>query len=253
MLLDSPKCSYKDPKRLYGAVGEKLLLLCDMQPFSGPLEFNWTFLGNFVIYIYKICGNTLNVMSKYNNTTYILCTYTYTFYYQFSSDSYLIYSGISGHSKNEHLKTSSQEQKNMMADAAEDQLSYFIKDEQAFGKIVCSAKTLDENLLEGNPCEFEVVPKGNQTYFLVVMVGMISFFFTLLISTSSKPLPTFTKCHKYDKCHITCSELIIFLLFHQLFPKYAKRFLSKLYFAKPHYNSSYFKNPISDPFPKWLI
>ena len=49
-----------------------------------------------------------------------------------------------------------------MADAAEDQLSYFIKDEQAFGKIVCSAKTLDENLLEGNPCEFEVVPKGNQ-------------------------------------------------------------------------------------------
>ena len=53
----------------------------------------------------------------------------------------------------------------MMADAAEDQLSYFIKDEQAFGKIVCSAKTLDENLLEGNPCEFEVVPKGNQNFF----------------------------------------------------------------------------------------
>ena len=52
-----------------------------------------------------------------------------------------------------------------MADAAEDQLSYFIKDEQAFGKIVCSAKTLDENLLEGNPCEFEVVPKGNQKFF----------------------------------------------------------------------------------------
>ena len=71
LLLDSPKCSYKDPKILYGAVGEKLLLLCDMQPFSGPLEFNWTFLGNFVIYIYKICVNTLNVMSKYNNTTYI--------------------------------------------------------------------------------------------------------------------------------------------------------------------------------------
>ena len=77
----------------------------------------------------------------------------------------------------------------MMADAAEDQLSYFIKDEQAFGKIVCSAKTLDENLLEGNPCEFEVVPKGNQTYFFG-RHSMISFFFTLLISTSSKPLPT---------------------------------------------------------------
>ena len=83
----------------------------------------------------------------------------------------------------------------MMADAAEDQLSYFIKDEQAFGKIVCSAKTLDENLLEGNPCEFEVVPKGNQTYFLVVMVGMISFFslcsFQLLLNLS-QPLPNVT-------------------------------------------------------------
>ena len=56
-----------------------------------------------------------------------------------------------------------------MADAAEDQLSYFIKDEQAFGKIVCSAKTLDENLLEGNPCEFEVVPKGNQKKNFVVV------------------------------------------------------------------------------------
>ena len=54
LLLDSPKCSYKDPKILYGAVGEKLLLSCDMQPFSGPLVFNWTLIGNFVIYIYKI-------------------------------------------------------------------------------------------------------------------------------------------------------------------------------------------------------
>ena len=45
LLIVSPKCSYKGPKRLYGAVGEKLLLLCDMQPFSGPLEFKWTFLG----------------------------------------------------------------------------------------------------------------------------------------------------------------------------------------------------------------
>ena len=64
-----------------------------------------------------------------------------------------------------------------MADAAEDQLSYFIKDEQAFGKIVCSAKTLDENLLEGNPCEFEVVPKGNQKFFHRHHV--ISIFFSL--------------------------------------------------------------------------
>ena len=65
-----------------------------------------------------------------------------------------------------------------MADAAEDQLSYFIKDEQAFGKIVCSAKTLDENLLEGNPCEFEVVPKGNKKKKKICR-RVISFFFSL--------------------------------------------------------------------------
>ena len=30
---------------MFGAVGEKLLLLCDMQPFSDPLEFTWEFLS----------------------------------------------------------------------------------------------------------------------------------------------------------------------------------------------------------------
>ena len=66
LLLDSPKCSYKDPKILYGAVGEKLLLSCDMQPFSGPLVFNWILIGNFVIYIYKIRYIYFFVKSQYS-------------------------------------------------------------------------------------------------------------------------------------------------------------------------------------------
>ena len=63
--------------------------------------------------------------------------------------------GISG--KKSHILKKSQELKS----TADDKLSYLIKDEQAFGKIICSAKALDEtNLLTGKPCEFEIVPKG---------------------------------------------------------------------------------------------
>ena len=45
--LDAPKCSYKSPQRVYAAVGEKVLLLCDMAPFPEErnLEFEWKFLG----------------------------------------------------------------------------------------------------------------------------------------------------------------------------------------------------------------
>ena len=47
---DAPKCSYKGPQRIYGAIGEKILLVCDMTPYPGDhyLEFEWKFqeMGN---------------------------------------------------------------------------------------------------------------------------------------------------------------------------------------------------------------
>ena len=92
---------------MFGAVGEKLLLLCDMQPFSDPLEFTWEFLS---------------VSTK----------------------------------KRQVLKTSTE-----FRNIETDKLSYIIKDEQAFGKVFCAAKTLDyQTSLDGKPCEFDIVPKG---------------------------------------------------------------------------------------------
>ena len=47
-LADGPRCSYKGPQRIYGGIGEKILLLCDMTPFpedQKPLTFEWKFQG----------------------------------------------------------------------------------------------------------------------------------------------------------------------------------------------------------------
>ena len=37
LLSDAPKCSYKGPQRIYGAIGEKILLVCDVTPFPQGL------------------------------------------------------------------------------------------------------------------------------------------------------------------------------------------------------------------------
>ena len=45
LLSDAPKCSYKGPQRIYGAIGEKILLVCDVTPFpqGRNLKFQWNF------------------------------------------------------------------------------------------------------------------------------------------------------------------------------------------------------------------
>ena len=109
MIPDAPKCSYKGPQRIYGALGEKILLLCDVSPFPEErnLEFSWKFSGG----------------------------------------------------KKKSLKTT-------VLDQLTDKFHYWVEDEKAFGKVICTARSLmgkfEDESLKGTekPCIFEIVPKG---------------------------------------------------------------------------------------------
>lgn len=110
----APKCSYKGPQRIFGAIGEKILLLCDVSPFPEEknLEFTW----------------------------------------KFSSDG--------------GSKKSSLDLRTSVVDQMTDKLHYYLESEKAFGKVVCTARSLmgkfEDESLKGTekPCIFEIVPKG---------------------------------------------------------------------------------------------